>query len=180
MIFTNDITTPQQLLDYMKENIQYGWVGIDGSKHIENLKDFRSLYHTSSLKQVLNTGLGTCIESAIVAKSWFDSKNINYKLFCHRSYETEGNCEMEVKMHIFIFYEEKDKWIHFEHSNRPKQGLHEYNSVEDALDDITTRFKENGDIRVLTKINDIPSGLSFKEFNNYVNGFENVRSSKIK
>ncbi|MDD4298707.1 MAG: transglutaminase domain-containing protein [Bacilli bacterium] len=176
----NDITTPQLLLDYMKENLQYGWIGIDGSKHIENLNGFRSLYLTSSSEQVFKTGLGTCIESAIVAKSWLDSENIDNRLFCHRSCETEDSFDKEVKMHIIILYKEKDKWIHFEHSNRPEQGLHEYNSVESAITDITEGFEASGDIRVLTEITDIPSGLSFKEFNNYVNSFENSKSNKIK
>ena len=171
----HNLTTPQQLLDYMKVNIQYGWIGTDNNKHFGNLKNFRKLYRTSSLKEITETGLGTCIESAIVAKAWLDSKNIENILFCHRSYETEDNFDKEVKMHIIILFKDKNKWIHFEHSNRPKQGLHEYNSIENALDDITYMFKEHGDVRELTEIPCIPIGLSFKNFNNFVNDFDNKK-----
>ena len=51
-------------------------------------------------------------------------------------------------------------------------GIHPYNSVEEAIQDITSGYKEKGDIRKITEIPELPAGLSFKEFNEYVNSFD--------
>jgi hypothetical protein len=176
----NNIKTPRMLLDYMKKEFKYGWIGFDGSIHIEDLKNLRELYRTASLETVINTKLVTCVESAVFAKTWFDANNIDCKIFCHRSYETEDNFDKEVRMHIIILYREKDKWIHFEYSNRPNQGLHEYATIDSALETITSPFAKKNDIRKLTELSDIPWGLSFKELNNYVNNFENTEKNTEK
>ena len=38
---------------------------------------------------------------------------------------------------------------------------------------------EHGDIRKLTEIDSIPSGLTFKEFNNFVNEFDDAKRKII-
>ena len=170
----NNINTPKDLLEYMKSNMKYGWIGFDGSIHVENLKDFRKLYRVASLNQIMETKLVTCVEAALFIKKWLENNKVECKIYCHRSYENEDNFDNEVKMHIIILYKELDKWIHFEYTNRPEQGLHEYDSIEKALSTITEPFAKNSDVRILTEIKDIQCGLSFKELNNYVNSFEEI------
>ena len=58
----NEIKTPQDVLEFMKENIKYGWLDINDEEHIGNMKNFRRLYRTSSLEETLSHGMGTCIE----------------------------------------------------------------------------------------------------------------------
>ena len=167
-----DIKTPRGLMDYMNINIKYGWIDKQGGKHLNNLKGFRENYRISSLEEVINTGLGTCIEQAKMMKEFFDRNGYENKLFCHRSYETEENFDKEVKMHCIMLFKDNDTWYHFEHSNASKRGIHRYNSVEEALENITRWHKEHGDIRKLTEIDSIPDGLSFKEFNQFVNKYD--------
>ena len=104
--------------------------------------------------------------------------HIENKLYCHRSYETEENFDKEVRMHCFVLFKYNDSWYHFEHSNRQKRGIHEYNSVEEAIKEITNGFKERGDIRKLTEIDTIPDNLTYKEFNQYVNKFDKTKTRK--
>jgi hypothetical protein len=177
-LYFDKITTPNELMDYMNINIEYGWIGNNGNKHINNLDGFRESYITSSLDEIINTGLGTCIEQAKMIKAFFDRLGIENKLYCHRSYETEENFDKEVRMHCFILFKYNNSWFHFEHSNQPKRGIHEYKSIEIAIENITSGFEEHGDIRTLTEIDGIPSGLSFKEFNQYVNKFDNKKLRK--
>lgn len=167
-----DIKTPRGLMDYMNINIKYGWIDKQGYKHLNNLKGFRENYRISSLDEIINTGLGTCIEQAKMMKEFFDKNGYENKLFCHRSYETEENFDKEVKMHCIMLFKDNDTWYHFEHSNTSKRGIHKYNSVEEALENITRWHKEHGDIRKLTEIDSIPDGLSFKEFNQFVNKYD--------
>ena len=68
-------------------------------------------------------------------------------------------------------------WYFFEHSNCPKRGIHEFDSLEDALNwRISNEFND----RVLTEIPEIPVGITFSEFNKYVNSFELVNIDNIK
>lgn len=164
------IKNVNELMEFMNNNITYGWLDKNGRKHLNNLKGFRENYHISSIKEILRSGLGTCIEQAKMTKSTFDMLGIESKLYCHRSYENEENFNKEVRMHCFLLFKEGDNWYHFEHSNRPKRGIHKYKNIDEAINSITSGYEEN-DIRLLTEIPDIPDGLTFMEFNGYVNQF---------
>ncbi len=166
-----EIQNANQLMDFMNSNITYGWLDIKKDKHLNNLKNFREIYRISSIDEILESGLGTCIEQVKLSQFVFDRLGLETKLFCHRGYETTDHFDKEVRMHCFVLFKQNDVWYHFEHSNQPKRGIHPYGSVESAIDDITSGFNEN-DIRELTEIPDIPDGLSFKEFNCYVNQFD--------
>lgn len=175
-----NLTTPSELMNFMNHNITYGWIDKLGDKHLNNLKGFRKNYRISSINEMLKTGLGTCIEQAKMIKYFFDKMGIENKLYCHRSYETDENFDKEVRMHCFVLFKQNNNWYHFEHSNRPKRGIHEYETVSTAITDITSGFEEHGDIRKLTEIDSIPDGLTFKEFNEYVNQFDNKVSKTIR
>lgn len=175
----NDIKTANQLMDFMNINIEYGWIDKQGNKHINNLKGFRENYRISTIDEMLETGLGTCIEQAKMIKCFFDKIGIENKLYCCRSYETEENFDKEVRMHCFVLFKYDDNWYHFEHSNRLKRGIHKYKSVKSAIDEITSGFEKQGDVRKLTEIDSIPSGLTFKEFNNFVNEFDNPKRKTV-
>ena len=123
---------------------------------------------------MLDTGLGTCIEQAKMIKFFFDEMNMENKLFCHRTYETEENYDKDVKMHCFVLFKDNDKWYHFEHSMTPIKGIHEYDSLQEALDNITSKWKKNE--RTLAEIDSIPEGLSYREFNEFVNQFDNQKT----
>lgn len=167
-------------MDFMNVNIEYGWIDNQGFKHLNNLKGFRKNYRISSIDKMLEVGLGTCIEQAKMIKYFFDKMGFENKLYCYRSYETEENFDKDIRMHCFVLFKYNDSWYHFEHSNRPKRGIHKYDSVESAIEDITSGFKEHGDIRKLTEIDSIPSGLTFKEFNNFVNEFDDTKRKKFR
>lgn len=175
----NDIKNPRELMDFMNINIEYGWIDRFNNKHLNNLKGFRENYRISPINEILETGLGTCIEQAKLIKFFFDKIGLENKLYCHRNYEAEENFDKEVRMHCFVLFKYNDSWYHFEHSNKPKRGIHKYESVEKAIEEITSGFEEQGDIRKLTEIESIPNYLTFKEFNNYVNEYDNFKNKKI-
>lgn len=170
------LNSDTDLMNFMNQNITYGWKDCNQGLHFNNLKGFRESYKISSINEMLETGLGTCIEQAKLIKYFFDKIGLENKIYCHRRYETEENIDNEVRMHCFVLFKYNDYWYHFEHSNRPKRGIHKYESVESAIKDITSGF-EITDIRKLTEISEIPDGLTFKEFNEYVNQFdkENIK-----
>lgn len=168
-----NLKSDSQLMDYMNINIEYGWIDKFGEKHLNNLKGFRENYRISSIDEIIGTGLGTCIEQAKLIKLFFDNIGLENKLYCYRRYETEENFDKDVRMHCFVLFHYKDSWYHFEHANPNKRGIHKYASPEDAINAAIDRNDEN-DIRELVEIPNIPDGLTFKQFNQYVNTFTPV------
>ena len=58
-----EIKTPQDILTYMNENIEYGWMNINNSKHIKTMKEFRKI-----IKQLPNLNIGSCFILERVAR----------------------------------------------------------------------------------------------------------------
>lgn len=168
-----NLKNASQLMDYMNNNIEYGWIDQFGEKHYNNLKGFRENYRISSIETILKTRLGTCIEQAKLIKLFFDHIGLENRLYCYRKYETEKNFDTEVKMHCFVLFYYEDNWYHFEHANYNKRGIHQYALLEDAINAEVNRHDET-DIRELTEIPNIPDGITFQEFNQYVNNFESI------
>lgn len=172
------VNTPEDLMKYMDLNIQYGWIDKDNKKHINNLHGFRETYKTISVSDTIKYGLGTCIEQANFIKAFFDAKGKENKMYCFRTYETEDNFDKDERMHCFILYKSNNNWYHFEHANPNCRGIHKYNSLDDAIETVTNNL-EDAKNRVLTEVNHIPDGLSFKEVNLYVNNLDNEKKKEI-
>lgn len=117
-------------------------------------------------------------EQAKLIKSFFDKISLKNKLYCYRRYETEDDFDKEVRMHCFVLFFYQDSWYHFEHANYNKRGIHKYFSLEEAINTLVDRH-DKSDIRELTEISNIPDGLSFKEFNKYVNQFDSKRLIRL-
>jgi len=106
-----DVKTPEDILKFMDDNIQYGWIDVNGEKHIGNMKNFRRLYRTMSLEETLKYGMGTCVEQVYLMKYLLDNLGIKNKMFCTRIYEGRdfNNLEEEEHMHCFLLYYIGDK-----------------------------------------------------------------------
>lgn len=172
------IKTPKMLMNYMNAFIRYGWLDKNNIKHVNTLKDFRENYKISDIDKIFENNIGTCIEQVKFEKYWFDNNNIENKIFCHRSYETEENFLKEVRIHCFLLYKHNNYWYHFEHSNIIKRGIHKYKTVNEALKSICSGYNEN-DIRELTEIPYMPDNLSFKEFNLFVNKYPKIKKEDL-
>ena len=82
-----EVKIPEDILEFMKQNIKYGWLDINNEIHFGNLKNFRRIYRTASLKEILEYKIGTCIEQVYLMKYLLDKIKIPAKMFCTRIYE---------------------------------------------------------------------------------------------
>ena len=57
-----DIKNTQDVYQFIDENIEYGWIDINGNKHLNTMKEFRKIYKTLSIDEILKYKVGTCIE----------------------------------------------------------------------------------------------------------------------
>lgn len=170
----DDVNTTEELLNYMNKNILYGWIDKDKKQHINNMINFRQEYKLESIDEIKKNKIGTCIEQTLLEKYWFDKHNIQNKIFCHRLFENEENFDKEVKMHCFLLYYLNNKWYHFEHSNQPYRGIHEYNSLDDFYTILSKHYCEEGKIKILSEFDYPNPGITFKKFNDFVNQFNNI------
>ena len=172
----DNIKTPEDVLEFMNQNIKYGWLDIDGNEHIENMKGFRRIYRTSTIDEVLKHGIGTCIEQVYLMSKLLNQINVPNKMFCTRIYEGKdfNNLEAEEHMHCFILYYEGDKVFQMEHPNWEKIGIYEYASEEEAIKTINDYYVKlaEGKSRPVTEFFDVKPNLSFKEFNEYINSLD--------
>ena len=168
-----DIKTPEDILTFMNEHIEYGWIDEKGKKHIRSLKNFRRDYHTLSTEECLKLGIGTCIEQVKLMSELLDMIQIPNKMFCTRIYE--GNDFNDLKadehMHCFVLYYLNDKVYQIEHPNWERIGIYEFDSEEEAIEKINAIYVEmsGGIARPVTEFFGVKSNLSFKEFNQYIN-----------
>lgn len=164
------------VIDFMKNNIRYGWLDINGEEHIGNMKNFRKLYRTMSIDDILSHGIGTCIEQVNLIHYLLNKINICNKMFVTRIYEPDdfNDLDKEEHMHVFILCFINNKVYHIEHANWYNIGIYEYESEDVAKEKINKYYVElsEGIPRPLTEIYNIESGLSFKDFNKYVNSLK--------
>lgn len=164
-----DLKSPEELLEFMNENIRYGWLDDNNNEHIDTMKQFRKLYRTLSLDEMLTNKLGTCIEQTYLEIIVMENLGIEYKAYCLRSYEDDPRI-VEPKMHCFLIYNKDNKWYHFEHSNPDVRGIHEYKTYEETMRDILEYYqkRDKGKTRQLLEIKEVPTGLSWQEWNEYL------------
>lgn len=179
----NEFKSPQDILDFMNENIKYGWLDINNEQHIGNMKNFRRLYRTSTIDEVLKYGIGTCIEQVKLMSELLDSIGIKNRMFCTRIYEGKdfNNLDAEEHMHCFVLYYLDGKVYQIEHPNWERIGIYEFDSLEKAIREINDYYVKmaDGKSRPVTEFFDVEPNLSFKEFNEYINSLDSHNKEMI-
>ena len=179
----SEIKSPEDILEFMNQNIKCGWLDINEEEHIGNMKDFRKLYRTSSIDETLSHGIGTCIEQVYLISCLLNSINISNKMYCTRIYENDdyNDLDEEEHMHCFVLYYLNNKVYQLEHPNWEKIGIYEFEDEETAINEINDYYiKKSGGIqRPVTQFYEVISNQSFKEFNNYINSLDSKKSGRV-
>ncbi len=169
----NNLKNPQDVYEFLDNNIEYGWIDVFGNKHLNTMKEFRRIYRTMSIDEILEHKIGTCIEQVNLMHYLLNRINIKNKMFCCRIFEPDdyGNLEEEEHMHCFILFYQNNKVYHMEHPNFNKKGIYEYDSESDAIRKIVDYYIElrGGKDSPTKEFFEVPVGISFKEFNKYIN-----------
>lgn len=169
----NEIKTSKDVYQFIDDNIAYGWIDINEQQHLNTMKEFRRIYRTMSIEEILKYKLGTCIEQVNLMHYLLNKINVKNKMYCCRIFEPDdyGNLEEEEHMHCFILYYENGKVYHMEHPNLDRKGIYEYNSESEAIKAIVDYYIElrGGKESPTKEFFEVPVGISFKEFNKYIN-----------
>lgn len=131
-----EIKTPEQLLKYMDENINYGFVDNDLKKYgpwdeEEFQEGCRTKWHLSSPTRLIEVGYGHCWDQVELEREWFLSHEYKVKTFY---IWFELPYENEYSTHTYLVFENDNKFYYFEHSDFNNRGIYEFRSYEEAID----------------------------------------------
>ena len=135
-----DIKTPQDLMKYFKTNMKYGFV-YRNKIFTENEPDFQrnmdKFYKLRLKEDFLNKKYGVCWDFCECEREFFEFADIPHRCFFIESFlnRKDGG-----PTHTFALYSENNRWFWFEYAWQFHRGIHEYNSIGDALRDIIEKF----------------------------------------
>lgn len=172
----DNIKNINDVLEFMKDNIRYGWIDINNNIHIGNMKEFRRIYRTMTIDEILKLGIGTCIDQVNLMHYLLNKINIKNKMFATRIYEPNdyNNLDSEEHMHCFILSYIDNCVYQIEHPNWYKIGIYKYEIEQEALETINKYYVElsGGIARPIAEFYEVKDNISFKEFNNYINSLD--------
>ena len=169
------VHTPQDLLAWLEGHVGYGWV--DGERAVHgDMKGFRRGYHTISAEEILAHGVGTCIEQVWLIHLALDQMGIPNRMFCCRIFEPDdyGELEEEEHMHCFSLCQWQGQTLHIEHPNVSRKGIWVYPDEGTAIRSIEDYYIElrGGKKSPTTEFFTVEPGLSFQQFNAYINSLD--------
>lgn len=102
-----------------------------------------------------------------------DTIEVPNQMYCCRIYEPDdyGNLEEDEHMHCFLLYFQNGKTYHMEHPNVRQKGIYEYPTKEEAMRTIVDYYvnMRGGKESPTTAFDRVPVGMTFQEFNTYIN-----------
>lgn len=184
----NKIDNPKDLLEYMSKNIKYGFVGKNGKKYlVQTSEDWNDWYQECRVQtgeEVLNTNVGTCWDQVELERLWFEKNNYEIKTIF-----IWFEVEEEYPTHTFLLYKKDNKWFWFENSFEIYRGIHEFNSIKEAIEDIKFKHLKYAINKGIAKLSDkeyiktyeyskLLSSLNVEEYINHVTSNKSKKQTK--
>ena len=150
-----DIKTPEELLDYMSNNIKYGFMYKNGDSCLDIKTVNWDIWLKECLvqtgKELLKTNVGTCWDQVELERMWFTEHGYDIKTFFIWFDVEEDN---NYPSHTFLLYKNGNKWNWFENAFELRRGIREYDSIEEAIEDV-----KKYQIEFATKVFKVPEEL---------------------
>lgn len=151
------VETPEQLMDWMNDNITYELVDDEYSNS--------NGVPTKTADEVLKTKTGHCAEQSYLEKEVLNELGYESFLVMVKENNSKKEYGAEGSAHVFLVYKDEDgKFCWFEHSMQHSRGIHKYDSLEALLQDVANqwwRYDKNSDI------------LEVRMLDRYITGVDN-------
>ncbi|MCI8393862.1 MAG: ASCH domain-containing protein [Bacilli bacterium] len=119
----------------LMENIEYGWMDKQGSKHKIVDENYSDNYILQSPNEIIKNKVGVCWDQVELERHYFKGNDWNIKTYFIVHYD-KAKCPT----HTFLTFEKDNKYYWFEHSWERFKGIHEYNSLQDLLINVRDKF----------------------------------------
>ena len=139
----------QKIMDIM-EQIEYGFLDNNGNNIFDDLEveyTFNKVYYLMTPEELLNKKVGVCWDQVELERKLFEESNIK-----NETYFIYIDDKNKLPSHTFLVYYIDNKVYWFEHSWFDEKGIHEYNNLNDLLNDVEIRF-------IKSRENEVPNGL---------------------
>ena len=135
------IKTPEQLINYMNDNIYYGFVGRNKKIYKNaNSEEWKNDWYNECIVQdgnsLIKSHYSTCWDQVELERKWFSENNYSYKTVFMWF---EVNKPNNLPTHTFLIFNTNDKYYWFEHAFEDNRGIHEFNSEKELIDCIMNK-----------------------------------------
>lgn len=131
----NNVKTPEELLDFMSNNINYGYLGKNG--HIYHFdddnfySDWFSKYILQSKEDILKNLYANCYDQVEFEREWFLNNGYEVKTFFEMVYLDYKN---DYNTHAYLLYKDNnEKWCVFENADYDRRGIFKFDTLNDAI-----------------------------------------------
>lgn len=166
-----DIKTPEELLKFMN-TFDYEWMDKSGNFHNKMTSDMYENYSLMSYEEVLKYKKGICTDQCEFERHWFDINNYQYKVMNIQIFRKDT-----APGHVFLIYQDNNKYNWFENAWYDERGIHEYDSYETLINDIKNKFIIQNSIKdnelnnlIIEERIKYPDHSSYKEMDDYKEG----------
>ena len=134
--------TPEELLIFMKDNINYGLIGKKDNKLYSPKYEGwgegeQPEQKFQNPKELLESGHGTCWEQTELERIWFSKNNFEFKTFLLMFGRDIGQ---KNPAHTLLAYKKDEKWYWFENSLDKHNGIHKFENLEDLIEDVKNKL----------------------------------------
>lgn len=139
----NTIRTPEELLNFMSYNINYGYLGKNGRVYHYDDSDFNDDWFDEYILEnscdLANNLYGNCWDQVEFERDWFLKNGYEVKTI----YEMVNlDYDNDYPSHSFLIYKDNDEWCWFENADFNNRGIHRYNSYDELLSDQYKKYLE--------------------------------------
>lgn len=173
----------QKIMGVM-ERIEYGFLDNNGKNIFDNLEveyTFNKVYYLMAPEELLNKKIGVCWDQVELERKLFEENNIK-----NETYFIYIDDKNNLPSHTFLVYYMNNKVYWFEHSWFNEKGIHEYNNLNELLNDIEIKFVKSRENEVskdldvhIYKYNKPNYNISCDEFYSYIFTQEKIFNFKI-
>lgn len=164
------------------DNIEYGFKDKNDNNIINDQEkwdnEFDKFYYLQEPEELLESKCGVCWDQVELERKLFNNKNIPIKTF-FIYLDNNG----ELPSHTFLVYEKDNKYYWFEHSWFKERGIHEYETLEELLYDVTKKFmndhKNSKGILYLYEYKKPKKHIKCMEFYNYISTQKLIKKEVI-
>lgn len=182
-----EINTPEELLSFMKENIDYGYLGKNGKIYYKEDKEFDSKWYNEYIletpNQVLNNLCGNCFDQVEFEREWFEKHKYEVKTIFEM---VKLEYKNDYPTHSYLVYkDENNKWNWFENADFINRGIHTFNTYEELIEYQYSRYlcslktyniqKEEIEKIVITEFNKPKGNITAEKYLNHVISSKTIR-----
>ena len=117
--------------------IRLGYIDKHGNKYVTPQKDFRDNYYLQTATSVMETGIGLCFDQVELERYFITKMKVDFRTYYMLYQDTSKDLGPS---HAFLIFKDNKRYYWFENAWYKYRGIHEYETLNEALTDIKNKF----------------------------------------